>query len=156
MDRTSSQKPDVGNQSTAVITQPEEGEASEAVKRVTALYSHAHGPLIAWMQEQARARGDTAQEMCKQLGVTFGYIAQLRSGHRKLSGISDDFATACARYLGVPTIVVKLLAGRISLQDFDVPSLTQEEVLRLAVIRMQSHPRARELLTVDPTTLPLR
>lgn len=146
---------EVSTKTPTELSAPASAGVTPGELRARALYASAHGPLLAWLSEEARARGDTAAVMCKHLGVTFGYIAQLRSGHRKLSGISDQFATQCAKYLGVPTIVVKLLAERVTLQDFAIPELSDEDLLRQAVRRMRAHPRACEMMAVDPEGLPL-
>jgi hypothetical protein len=56
--------------------------------------------------------------MATALGVTYGYIAQLRTGHRRTEHIGQEFADACARYCAVPTVFIKLWARRILIDDF--------------------------------------
>lgn len=74
--------------------------------------------LIAWLIQAANERGLQMQELATELGVTYGYIAQLRNGHREVRHISDEFADACAKFLRVPRIAVLLAAGRVRADDF--------------------------------------
>lgn len=74
--------------------------------------------LIAWLTQEANERGLQMQELASELGVTYGYIAQLRNGHREIRHISDEFTDACARFLRVPRMAVMLAAGRVRPDDF--------------------------------------
>lgn len=87
------------------------------------------GLLLAALSSCAVMRGHQLSQMSAELGVTYGYIAQLRNGHRDVSQISDDFATACAQYLMVPRMTVFMLAGRITAEDlFDTTDSAEREV----------------------------
>jgi hypothetical protein len=86
--------------------------------RVRRLYSAPGGALMGWLFDEARARGHQQHDLSKLLGVTVGYLHQLRSGMRQASNISVDFAASCASYLQVPTIVVKLVSGQVRMSDF--------------------------------------
>jgi transcriptional regulator with XRE-family HTH domain len=122
-------------------------------QRVARLYASPGGPLVGWLHDECRRRGQAHFQMAKALGVTYGYISQLRSGRRLTRHISDQFATACARYLGVPPVVVKIAAGRIPMSDFVSPHEPLEAALDRAVMRMLDDPVARHLLPANPTTL---
>lgn len=76
------------------------------------------GLLLGALSSCASDRGHQFNQMAAELGVTYGYIAQLRNGTREVSQISDDFARACANYLMVPRMTVLMLAGRITPEDF--------------------------------------
>lgn len=76
------------------------------------------GLLLAALTACANSRGHHFSKMASELGVTYGYIAQLRNGTREVPQISDDFALACARYLMVPRLTVLTLAGRLQPKDF--------------------------------------
>jgi len=58
-------------------------------ERVMRCYRHPGGPLLGWLADEAKRRGHTGQAMAESLGVTAGYIHQLRTGHRHLCNISD-------------------------------------------------------------------
>jgi len=77
--------------------------------------------LLETLARAANAKGQQLVALAKALGVTYGYLAQLRNGHRQVANISEKFAQSCARYLNVPGIAVKLMAGRVGLQDFVLP-----------------------------------
>jgi hypothetical protein len=117
--------------------------------RVKGCYQHAGGPLLGWLADEAKRRGDTGIAMSGALGVTAGYLHQLKSGHRQLAHISDIFANACARYLGVPPIVVKLLAGRVSIADFLHPSVSEDDAIERAFRSMLGDHAVRQLLPLD-------
>lgn len=76
------------------------------------------GPLMAALMHAAHERGHTTAELAEALDVTYGYIAQLRSGTRSSANVSDAFAARCARYLGIPRLTVLMLAGRVTSEDF--------------------------------------
>jgi transcriptional regulator with XRE-family HTH domain len=75
-------------------------------------------PLLKALADKAHEKGHTVGQKAMALGATPGYISQLESGLRQVQTISDDFAEACAKYLGVPRIHVLTMAGRIKPQDF--------------------------------------
>ena len=54
--------------------------SSETPKeRVERLYAVDGGPLLGWLMDEAQLRGQLLNEMASALGVTYGYINQLRS-----------------------------------------------------------------------------
>lgn len=103
------------------------------------------GLLLAALTACANSRGHHFSKMAAELGVTYGYIAQLRNGTREVPQISDDFAMACARYLMVPRLTVLTLAGRLQPKDF----FESGDVMAAEVTR------AFEYLCSDPKWGPL-
>lgn len=77
--------------------------------------------LLVWLSKVATQRGEKMHQLSAALGVTYGYVIQLKKGIRNTSRISDEVIWAAARYLGVPPIAVRLAAGQIKLADFDLP-----------------------------------
>lgn len=124
-------------------------------ERVARLYASPGGPLMGWLFDECRRRREDYKQIAVHLGVTYGYISQLRSGLRRAEHISHDVAVACARYLGVPPIVVKLVAGKFGMSDFVHPQVDEEAVLDRAVERMLDDPAVRPLLPVDMSVLPV-
>lgn len=103
------------------------------------------GLLIAALIRCANERRQQLNDMSRELGVTYGYINQLRTGLRQTNQISDDFALGCARYLGVPRLTVLMLAGRITPEDaFESDELVASEI-----------PRAMAYLCDDPEWGPM-
>lgn len=75
------------------------------------------GLLLAALIRCANERRQQLNDMARELGVTYGYVNQLRNGIRQVNQVSDDFALGCARYLGVPRLTVLMMAGRVSPED---------------------------------------
>ena len=125
---------------------------SEA-ERVRRIYAARGGPLIGWLLDEARRREHDLSTMSKELGVTYGYIAQLRSGLRSTERLSQEMAEACAQYLGVPTIAVKVICGQISIRDFVAPQDSEERCIDRAISRMMDDPHVRKTIPVDLAAL---
>jgi len=127
----------------------------EVDARAKALYAAPGGPLMGWLCDEATRRSDSMQTLSKSLGVTYGYISQLRNGFRSTANISQDFAFASAQYLGVPTVVVKLLAGNIRIRDFLYPHQDEETALNNAVNRMARDPVVGAMVPANVEGLPI-
>ncbi len=74
--------------------------------------------LLAWLFETANDRGLQLKEMAKELGVTYGYIHQLRNGIKPVPGISDEVVDRCAKFLDVPRLAVLVAADIMRFEDF--------------------------------------
>lgn len=133
-------------QKVPAVNQQEPESAEERVKR---LYAHQGGPLIGWLWDESRRRGIELQQMAAELGVTYGYVHQLKSGVRSTSSISHDFATACGDFLGIPTVTVLLLAGYLTMSDFAVRVQSEEEVVERALRQMLDDSHIRSALPED-------
>lgn len=132
---------------------PANGELKS--ERVGRLYKSPGGPLMGLLYDEAWKRDEPLAELAAKFGVTYGYINQLRNGIRKTENISQDFAEACARYLDVPTIVVKLLAGSIRLTDFLHRQESEEAAVDRAIRQIQDDPKIRQAMPADLKSLPL-
>lgn len=139
----------------AVPTMAESEQLETAAQRATRLYASQGGALLGWLFDEARRRHQEVQDMARELGVTYGYIAQLRQGTRRVELISHDFAASCASYLGVPAIVVKLVSGSIRISDFAFPCESEEQLVDRAVRAMQDDPQLRACLPGEMAQLPL-
>ena len=128
-------------------------EHETAPQRVQRFYDADGGPLLAWLIDEARQRGITMNDMSAELGVTYGYISQLRTGIRQLSCIGQEFAEASARFLGVPPIVVKLLAGRIRISDFAWPDEGEGMLVERAFRQLKGDRTASQHLPGDDSSL---
>lgn len=126
-----------------------------AKERVTRIYRSPGGPLVGWLFDEARKRDTPLNEMAQSLGVTYGYISQLRNGIRSTENIGQEFAEAVSRYLGVPTIVVKLVAGQIRLSDFLHRQETEQETIERAFRQVQDDIRVRMALPMDLSDIPM-
>ena len=122
------------------------GEKETAEERVVRLYKSEGGPLVGWLLDEAKSRRQTCSEMAREVGVSFSYMAQLQSGARSTVDIKQNVAEGCGRYLGVPPVVVKLVAGSIRLSDFVCAHETEEEMLDRVMRKVQDDPQLRYLL----------
>ncbi len=124
-----------------------------AEERASRLYNSVGGPLIGWLLDEARRKQMDVQAMAREVGVTYGYINQLRTGLRKTSQISHDFAAACAEFLGVPTVVVLVLSGYLTMSDFAVRAEPEEDMLERAMRHIQDDQVFRSSIPVDLSRL---
>lgn len=93
--------------------------------------------LIRALLAKAASRQETLRDVSEKLGVSFGYIQQLQFGMRKVEFISRDFSEMVAVYLEIPTILVWVLAGRVTAQDFVWPTTLQNDLdAELAAMRL--------------------
>lgn len=125
----------------------------DAEARVDRIYASKEGPLMAWLADEAKRRGHDLGELASSLRVTVGYIYQLRTGIRLTSQISHEFARSCAEYLGVPPILVKLIAGNIRLSDFCAPVQSEEDCVDRAFEQLMKDPEFRPSLPQLPNEL---
>ena len=89
------------------------------------------GRLVAALVACAGERNQILNDMVRELGVTYGYINQLRNGSRDVTNIADSFAQACADYLGVSRLLVLALAGRVTeLDAYAEPNELESEIPR--------------------------
>lgn len=116
---------------------------------VLSFYRAQGGPLLAWLKEEASRRGDSLSKLAHALGVEVSYLLALQAGRRHTAHIGQEFADSCAQYLGVPAIVVKLLAGRICPGDFVTPGSTQQVWRRRALTQLSQDPVFGPLLPAD-------
>lgn len=75
------------------------------------------GLLLAALIQCAIERHLKLNKMAEELGITYGYINQLRNGLRPVNQISDEFSIACAKFLCVPRLKVLMLAGVLTPSD---------------------------------------
>lgn len=128
-------------------------ETSE--QRLMRLYAAEGGPLLGWLFDECDRRGQTRKDLAEELGVTYSYLYQLRCGVRQTRHLSSEVAGACARYLGVPPVVVKLLSGVLPMSDFAWPAQSEEDLMDRALDNMKLDPVARTLLPPEVKALPL-
>jgi hypothetical protein len=129
--------------------------AHTGARRLGSLPTEADPPLLRVLLKEAVRRKHHLNEMALSLGVTYGYISQLRRGIRQCEHISQEFALACSRYLGVPAALVKLWAGRIRADDFVWPNKAADQALADGFARMVDDPTVlglmpEELLSASP------
>lgn len=117
--------------------------------RVERLHKSSGGALMGWLLDECKVRGVSHQALSAELGVTYGYINQLRSGIREITQVGPRFAQRAARFLGVPTVVVKMMAGQLTIADFIPPQQSEEEFVENALRRMLQDPKACMFVSLD-------
>lgn len=94
------------------------GSQIEVGEQVKSKPTKESGTLLSWLMLASSERGMTTVELAKELGVTFGYLVQLRDGIRSEAHISRAFAERCSEFLGLPMISILIAAGVVRRGDF--------------------------------------
>ncbi|MFH1818720.1 MAG: helix-turn-helix transcriptional regulator [Pseudomonadota bacterium] len=110
--------------------------------------------LLVWLTRTASSRSHKMHQMASALGVTYGYLIQLKKGMRETSRISADVVQAAARYLGCPPILVKLAASQVTAQDFYTPKDRLENDMAAAITHIAGDPNYLYLLPPNIDKLP--
>jgi len=122
-------------------------------QRLERLYRHPGGPLLGWLGDEAHRKGHSPVEMSRELGVNYGYVLQLCNGVRNVENVSQDFLDVCARYLGVPTIVCKVLSGNIRMSDFLHRAGSEQAAVHQCLRQMMDDPVRSKMLPNEPMSL---
>lgn len=96
--------------------------------------------LLVWLTRIAVSRGHKMTEVASALGVTYGYLIQLKKGIRETPRISSEVIEAAAEYLVCPPILVKLAAGQIALKDFYSPRDRMADDIDAAIAHIAADP----------------
>ena len=107
------------------------------------------GLLMSALARCAQERGQSLPELAEQLGYSYPYINLLISGARRVDQVSDDFANACAAYLGLPKAAVLMMSGRLEARDFFGPGDFHVGLLDAAMRYIESDPAWSPLVTAE-------
>jgi hypothetical protein len=78
-------------------------------------------PLLRALVSEATRRGDTLATLARELGVTYERLAQWRRNDAFIAKAHRSVHENAAAYLGLPTMLVLLMAGFAGLNDFVWP-----------------------------------
>ena len=123
-------------------------------ERVDRLYRDSGGPLMGWLFDECRLRGCELQDLARELSVTTGFLNQLKNGIRKTQDLSHESCVACARFLHVPAVAVKLVAGVIRISDFLHPNESEEHAVERAIRHIMSDPQIKKAVPANLAALP--
>ncbi|MBL0427772.1 helix-turn-helix domain-containing protein [Ramlibacter alkalitolerans] len=98
------------------------------------------GMLFAALLGRAAQRGDTLKDVADQLGCTYSYLSQLRTGARKVQQISDELVDGLSQYLGWPRLAVLIAAAKIRPDDIMESPLRLPAMLNSAIDLIRSDP----------------
>jgi len=98
-------------------------------------------PLMRILIAEATRRGETLAALAEHLGVSYERLAQWRRGEASTKTAHRTVHARAAEYLGIPVVVVLVLAGIVSTEDFIWPGADLLEV------RLQ---RELEMMRQDP------
>ncbi len=131
----------------------EQPEAPTA--RMSRLYRHPGGPLVAWLFDDARLRLHSAAKLAEELGVSIEELKLLERGHALTLLRHRAFIASVARYLGIPPITARLLTGDITIRDFATVAEPEEQVIEREFARFCANPQLRALIpeACDETSL---
>ncbi len=96
--------------------------------------------LLQWLIETANSRGMQMKELAAELGVSYGYISQLRNGIKPISGLSESIVNAAAEFLGLPRIAVMIAADIVKPTDFYSETMDMEGLVDASLKVIQSDP----------------
>jgi transcriptional regulator with XRE-family HTH domain len=128
-------------------------DVMQQAERVESFHRGPGGAIMGWLFDEARSRQMTLLEMAAELKVTYGYINQLRNGIRKTEDVNHEFCYSAARFLGVPAIAVKIVAGVVRMSDFLHPAESEETAVERAIRQIQDDPVIRQAVPVDLSAL---
>ena len=112
--------------------------------------------LLRALVAQATRRGETLGGLAKALGVSYERLAQWRRGEADIRSAQTSVHVRAGQYLGLPTVLVLVLAGVISLEQFVWPAKdTMPQRLAQELERLRQHPFLgpfvpSELTSADP------
>ena len=122
----------------------EQPEAPAA--RMSRLYRHPGGPLVAWLFDDARLRLHNAAKLAAELGVSIEELKLLERGQALTLLRHRAFIASVARYLGIPPITARLLTGDITIRDFATIAEPEEVVIEREFARFCANPQLRALI----------
>ena len=112
--------------------------------------------LLRALVTQATRRGETLGGLAKALGVSYERLAQWRRGEADIRNAQASVHVKAGQYLGLPTVLVLVMAGVISLDQFVWPAKdTLPQRLAQELERLRQHPFLGpfvppELTSADP------
>lgn len=97
--------------------------------------------LLVMLLQTANDRGLSLREMVDEIGISYGYFSQMRSGAREVRHISEETADRMAAFLRVPRITVLMAAGKVRPSDYceHPESLERELDASLQFMRKDAH-----------------
>lgn len=97
--------------------------------------------LLRALVAQAGRRGDTLSVLARALGVSYERLSQWRRGYADIRSAQASVHVRAGQYLGLPTVLILVLAGVINLEQFVWPA-KDALPLRLAqeLERLRQHP----------------
>lgn len=98
-------------------------------------------PLLAALVAQATRRGETLASLSQALGVSYERLAQWRRGDADIGHAQTSVHEKAGQYLGLPTVLILVLAGVVKLEQFVWPAkdgLPQRLAQELE--RLRQHP----------------
>lgn len=98
-------------------------------------------PLLRVLVAEATRRGDTLVALAQVLGVTYARLAQWRRNEAVIGASQRVVFERAAAYLGLPNVLVLVLAGVINLEHFVWPkkgTISERVARELARLRQDS------------------
>lgn len=87
--------------------------------------------LLRLLVAQGTQTGLALRTLASKVGVSYSMMAKWRADEALIARSSDEVLDAIGRFLGMPTILVRLLAGAMTLDDFRWPG---DESIELTMV----------------------
>lgn len=115
-------------------------------ERVLRLYQHPGGPLIGWLLDDAARRRHDDNHLAHVLGISLEELERCKRGQAAELVMDRAFMTKAARYLAIPPITARLLAGDIRVGDFATRIESPTDTIEREFARMLTDPKLRALV----------
>lgn len=96
--------------------------------------------LLKLIYEEGFNRGLNITEIADEIGVSSGYMCQLRNGIRAVPNISDEVMQKISTFLQMPKFTLWLAAEQVKLSDFYEPT-TLDHSIKVALADMSLDPQ---------------
>jgi len=91
---------------------------------------HKGQALATLLAARMRIDGVSMSALAIRLGISQGYLSQLMSGDKPMTGVSENFLRMSASYLGLPAVSCFLMSGRLWAEDFfEAPETCSQQLI---------------------------
>jgi len=90
-------------------------------KRLRLIYNDPAGPLVGLLRAKSGLAGDDIDSLGPRLWLSTAIFQNLLGGKVEPKKQGQEFFVGCSLYTGLPVVLIRVLAGDISIRDFAIP-----------------------------------